>query len=124
MLDAYRLEREKRLKDETRSKQVAGALVIGGLQKRLLSSIEAFAKILAVHRKSVERTLEKAMEAIAVSAELQANLERLTVGEKPTICAELPSPSFLDGRTSTQNHSVDLRWPRKIGQVAKVYSTV
>ena len=30
MLDAYRLEREKRLKDETRSKQAAGALVIGG----------------------------------------------------------------------------------------------
>ena len=50
MLDAYRLEREKRLKDETRSKQAAGALVIGGLQKRLLSSIEAFAKTLAVHR--------------------------------------------------------------------------
>ena len=49
MLDAYRLERENRLKDETRSKQAAGALVIGGLQKRLLSSIEAFAKTLAVH---------------------------------------------------------------------------
>ena len=84
MLDAYRLEREKRLKDETRSKQAAGALVIGGLQKRLLSSIEAFAKTLAVHRKSVERALERATEAIAVSAELQADLERLTVGEEPS----------------------------------------
>ena len=84
MLDAYRLERENRLKDETRSKQAAGALVIGGLQKRLLSSIEAFAKTLAVHRKSVERALERATEAIAVSAELQANLERLTVGEEPS----------------------------------------
>ena len=83
MLDAYRLEREKRLKDETRSKQAAGALVIGGLQKRLLSSIEAFAKTLAVHRKSVERALEHATEAVVVSAELQADLERLTVGEEP-----------------------------------------
>ena len=83
MLDSYRLEREKRLKDETRSRQAAGALVIGGLQKRLLSSIDAFAKTLAVHRKSVERALERATEAIAVSAELQADLERLTVGEEP-----------------------------------------
>ena len=83
LLDAYRLEREKRLKDETRSKQAAGALVIGGLQKRLLSSIEAFAKTLAVHRKSVERALERAAEAVAASAELQAEFERLTVGDEP-----------------------------------------
>ena len=84
MLDGYRLEREKRLKDETRSKQAAGALVVGGLQKRLLSSIEAFAKTLAIHRKSVERALERATEATAVSAELQSDLERLTVGEEPS----------------------------------------
>ncbi len=82
MLDAYRAEREKRLKDETRSKQAAGALVIGGLQKRLLSSIEAFAKTLAVHRRSVERALERSTEAIAVSNDLQADFERLIVGEE------------------------------------------
>jgi len=81
MLDAYRLERETRLSKETRSKQAAGALVIGGLQKRLLSSIEAFARTLTVHRKSVERALERATEATAVSAELVADFERLTVGE-------------------------------------------
>ena len=78
MLDAYRLEREKRLKDEPRSRQAAAALVIGGLQKRLLSSIEAFAKTLAVHRKSVERALENAREAEVVSDALIADLERLT----------------------------------------------
>ncbi len=93
MLDDYRLEREKRLKDETRSKQAAGALVIGGLQKRLLSSIEAFAKTLAVHRKSVERRLEQATEAIAVSTELEADLERLTVGKEPS-----------DGSVDTTDH--------------------
>ena len=83
MLDAYRLEREKRLMDETRSKQTAGALVIGGLQKRLLSSIEAFVKTLVVHHKSVERALERATKAIVVSTELQADFERLTVGAEP-----------------------------------------
>ncbi len=79
-LDAYRLAREKRLSKESRSRQAAGALVIGGLQKRLLSSIEAFARTLAVHRKSVERALERAIEASAISAAMRTELERLTVG--------------------------------------------
>ena len=82
MLDDYRLEREKRLRNEPRFRQTAGALVIGGLQKRLLSSIEAFAKTLSVHRRTVERALERATDAVVISAELQADLERLTFGEE------------------------------------------
>lgn len=81
MLDAYRLEREKRLKKEAKSQQAAGALVIGGLQKRLLSSIEAFAKTLAVHRKSVEQALEKATPPSTISKSSQSDLECLTTGE-------------------------------------------
>ena len=80
MLDAYRVTRESRLKNESRSQQTAGALVIGGLQKRLLSSIEAFAKTLSVHRKSVECALERTEAVPAISAALQADLERLTGG--------------------------------------------
>ena len=80
MLDAYRVTRERRLMNESRSQQTAGALVIGGLQKRLLSSIEAFAKTLSVHRKSVERALEGTEAAPAISVALQADLERLTGG--------------------------------------------
>ena len=68
-----------------------------GCKKRLLSSIEAFAKTLAIHRKSVERALERATEAIAVSAELQADLERLTVGEEPG-----------DGSVDTTDHDGDI----------------
>lgn len=83
LLDAYRIEREQRLKHDTRSRQNAGALVIGGLQKRLLSSIEAFAKTLAVHRKSVERALEQAREAPSITREQQAELEQLTLGLEP-----------------------------------------
>ena len=79
LLDAYRLEREKRLRNESRSQQTAGALVIGGLQKRLLSSIEAFAKTLAVHRRSVERALKQETEALEISRAKQAELDRLTV---------------------------------------------
>ena len=80
MLDAYRVTRERRLKNESRSQQTAGALVIGGLQKRLLSCIEAFAKTLSVHRKSLERALERAETAPAMSGALQAELGRLTTG--------------------------------------------
>ena len=99
MLDAYRLEREKRLKDETRSKQAAGALVIGGLQKRLLSSIEAFAKTLAVHRRSVERALDRAAAASPISAEVQADLERLTTGAELDAGVVGPVDHDLDSET-------------------------
>ena len=79
MLDAYRTERERRLSGETRSKQTAAALVIGGLQKRLLSSIEAFAKTLAVHRRSVEAALREAAAAKQVSPTVIFELGRLTL---------------------------------------------
>ncbi len=79
-LDAYRLEREKRLASETRSKQTAGALVIGGLQKRLLSSVEAFAKTLTVHRKSVERMIEEERKAEELSRARIADFEEMTTG--------------------------------------------
>lgn len=81
-LDAYRREREKRLASESRSRQAAAALVIGGLQKRLLSSIEAFAKTLAVHRRGVVRALEEA-SADEVTQELLQDLEGLTADADP-----------------------------------------
>jgi len=82
MLEKYRLVREKRLNTETKFKQAAGALVIGGLQKRLLSSIEAFAKTLAVHRKSVDRAFQSAVPASKLSKSDSEDLERLTSGEE------------------------------------------
>ena len=82
MLDGYRLLREKRLNTETKFRQIAGALVIGGLQKRLLSSIEAFAKTLAVHRKGVESALAKTLISAEPSKFDLKNLGRLTAGEE------------------------------------------
>ena len=77
-LHGYRLAREERLAKEPRARQTAGALVIGGLQKRLLSSIEAFAKTLAVHRRSVVRMLEEAKEAEDVTEAVLADLGQIT----------------------------------------------
>jgi len=54
LLDEYRQAREDRLKDAAKSVQTASALVLCNLQKRLLSSIEAFACTLTVHRRAFE----------------------------------------------------------------------
>src|SRR5207244_2034277 len=55
LLDEYRQLREQRLKGESKRKQTVAALLISGLQQRLLSSIEAFARTLRVHRRTIER---------------------------------------------------------------------
>jgi hypothetical protein len=58
LLDQHRELREERLKDETKRKQASAALLISGLQQRLLSSVEAFARTLRVHRRTVQRHLD------------------------------------------------------------------
>ena len=54
LLDDYREAREERLKTSPKSVRNASTLVLCSLQKRLLSSVEAFACTLKVHRKSFE----------------------------------------------------------------------
>lgn len=55
LLDEYRTLREQRFASATRRTQAAAGLLVVGLQQRLLSSIEAFARTLKVHRATVER---------------------------------------------------------------------
>jgi hypothetical protein len=57
LLSEYKALRESRLAERSRGAQAAAALVITSLQKRLLSSIEAFAFTLRVHRRAVERAM-------------------------------------------------------------------
>src|SRR5271157_4426463 len=70
LLDQYRELREERLKDET--KQASAALLISGLQQRLLSSVEAFARTLRVHRRTVQRHLEAAASGRPEPVEMSA----------------------------------------------------
>lgn len=58
LLDRYRSLREQRLKSATKRAQAASGLLICGLQQRLLSSVEAFARTLEVHRRTVLRQWE------------------------------------------------------------------
>lgn len=55
LLDDYREARKERLQDAPKSVQNAAQLVLCSLQKRLLSSIEAFASTLRVHRQAFEK---------------------------------------------------------------------
>jgi hypothetical protein len=59
LLDDYRQARDARLKGAPKSAQTAAALVICGLQKRLLSSIEAFASTLRVHKRAFDAQLSR-----------------------------------------------------------------
>ena len=60
LLNQYRDLREQRMQSQNKRQQAAAGLLITGLQQRLLSSIEAFARTLAVHKKTVQRQWEAA----------------------------------------------------------------
>lgn len=103
-LDGYRTLRDKRLKDESRSRQTAAALVMGGLQKRLLSSVDAFARTLAVHRRSVDLSLRQASVADEASQSVLSELQRLTLNDNDNgIVAE------RDDGERGQDEGTDLR---------------
>lgn len=55
LLDEYRQVRQARMAGATKRKQAEAALLVSHLQQRLLSSVEAFARTLAVHRRTMER---------------------------------------------------------------------
>ncbi len=65
LLDEYRTAREERFASTSKRAQAAAGLLVVGLQQRLLSSIEAFARSLKVHRQTVERQWEKGRAAAA-----------------------------------------------------------
>jgi hypothetical protein len=57
LLDEYRKVREEKVTGASSKAQAAVSIVLTALQKRLLSSVEAFASTLGVHRRAVERAL-------------------------------------------------------------------
>lgn len=65
LLDEYRSLREERLSAATKRTRAAASLLICGLQQRLLSSVDAFARTLRVHRRTVQRQWEAFQEGQA-----------------------------------------------------------
>ena len=69
LLDEYRTAREERHANTSSKAQAAAGLLVVGLQQRLLSSVEAFARSLAVHRRTVERHWEQGQAKTATGEE-------------------------------------------------------
>ena len=91
LLDEYREVRRRRVADAASRRQQAEAmLVVGGLQHRLLSSVEAFARTLAAHRRSMEKVW-------AAEASRAAAPRQLTI-EPDTLAAATSAPSSDDDR--------------------------
>ncbi len=63
LLDEYRSAREQRLANRSVKAKASAALLVIGLQQRLLSSVEAFARSLAVHRNTAERQRREALDS-------------------------------------------------------------
>ena len=78
LLDEYRQTREERLTGETKRKQAASGLLVIGLQQRLLSSTEAFARTLKVHRNTVKRQWNKLQEHPLTEDDAPQSLDLLT----------------------------------------------
>lgn len=93
LLQQYRNLREERLKDAAKSTQTTAMLVITSLQKRLLSSIEAFARTLKVHRTGIEKQAANRTSIHQVSLPLLfespgADDERAEFSEEEVIAEE------------------------------------
>ena len=69
LLDEYRTVRDERFAGASSRNQAAAGLLLVGLQQRLLSSIEAFARTLAVHRTTIERQHARELELAPGQAE-------------------------------------------------------
>ncbi len=73
LLDEYRTAREERFASTTRRAQAAAGLLVVGLQQRLLSSIEAFARSLKIHRATVERQWGKERATVTADSKVSEN---------------------------------------------------
>lgn len=78
LLEQYRQARDERLKTAPRSVQTAAALVMCSLQKRLLSSIEAFASTLRVHKRAFDAQAARSSAGTAPS-EPAVHISRATL---------------------------------------------
>ncbi len=68
LLDQYRAVREERFKHSPSRARATAMMLVIGLQQRLLSSIEAFARSLAIHTKTATRHREKELEKLSAQS--------------------------------------------------------
>lgn len=74
----YQELRERRIAELPQGKKAQARLVFSGLQQRLLSSVAAFAKTIAVHRRTLETLIADAEQVSRVSVGLAERFARST----------------------------------------------
>ncbi|MBD2090660.1 DEAD/DEAH box helicase [Microcoleus sp. FACHB-1515] len=109
LLQQYRACQEERLKSAPKSTQRTAMLVQTSLQKRLLSSIEAFARTLRVHRRAIERQAEQQFSSHKNFALLQASIgaddDRADLDEDEVLheeAAQMEKATWASGTISQQ----------------------
>jgi hypothetical protein len=128
LLQNYRKQREERLIREGAGKRELNAerLVITNLQKRLLSSIEAFARTLKVHQRSLAEKQEQRRGALAISG---AQLDLLLGGaDRDSDLSELSEEDLLNLeeaqtraalRQTVQADQGELELLKQMGEIAE-----
>ena len=106
-LDAYRSVRDQRLSNASAFQQAAGALVIGHLQKRLMSSIDAFARTLAVHRRGIESALQEDREAEQATQSLIDDLHLLQTDLDPASDSPDDADNVVDPTQEQQPEDIE-----------------
>lgn len=98
LLDEYRQVRQVRMAGATKRKQAEASLLISHLQQRLLSSVEAFARTLAVHRRTMERIWagEVAQSATTADGQRRSHLELLEGLDSDDERSQLPEDEQQD----------------------------
>lgn len=124
LLDEYRSVRGQRFATTTRRAQASAGLVVVGLQQRLLSSVEAFARTLKVHRATVEReqrvsaapTSEVEAEAALFTSPAGSDDERGAWTEEETEAEEAVGVASLAAATeaaSPRDGAAERLWRRE-----------
>ena len=80
LLDQYRRLVEQRMAGQSKRRQAAAGILITGLQHRLLSSIEAFARTLSKHQETVRRHWDMALKTDALEEGPQSRLDLVAQG--------------------------------------------
>jgi hypothetical protein len=79
----------------TKRKQAEAALLVSGLQQRLLSSVEAFARTLRIHRRTMEQIWGGEQNLAAAEAPVRAADPQLVLGtlDSDDDRSQLPKPN-------------------------------
>lgn len=121
LLQNYRDVRLLRVAGDSKRKQAEAMLLISGLQQRLLSSIEAFARTLRVHRRTMERIWARdALEAARsvdndlLTGALDADDDRSELSESDQAALSDSAIESATANTAGDNARADIDAERRL----------